>query len=102
MDYQNGEKIETLAFLYSQLAHTARLRPQHPANFYGISQQVLAKFKMFQGYQWDDPFVGSAIDQAASIWTAPTFNVMQAIITANTGLPSNHVKKIILSRYNVE
>lgn len=87
MDAQGGEKIELLAELYWRLAISSRSRPNFNDAYYYLGPQVLAKFKLFQGYAWDHPLRGSRIEQAAFIWRGMPVNIVSALIKANLPTP---------------
>lgn len=82
MDAQGGEKIETLAYLYAELAEHQR-RSTLPATYFFLSASVLAKFKMFQTYEFYDSFEGPPVAQAAAIWRGAPVSMMVALIRAN-------------------
>jgi len=68
MDAQNGEKLSYMERLYCILAQDAKARRLLRDDFYFLSDQVLAKFKLFQGFEWQTPFPGSRVEQAYLIW----------------------------------
>jgi hypothetical protein len=82
MDAQGGEKIETLAYLYAELAAHQR-RSTLPVSFFFLSEQVLAKFKMFQTYDPYHPFDGPPVTQAAAIWRGAPLSMIEAVVRAN-------------------
>jgi hypothetical protein len=68
MDAENGEKIEVLAEFFRRLLADARERNLLRDHFYFLGDQVLAKFKMFQGFEPTFAFPGSRLEQAYLIW----------------------------------
>ena len=82
MDAQGGEQIERLAVLYAMLFDDARTRGLLRDDFYFLSDSVLAKFKMFQGFDPHLEFDGYRIEQARSIWNQSPFNLLTSMIHA--------------------
>jgi hypothetical protein len=82
MDAQNGEKIETLPRLYSILFQDACERGLTSDDYYYLSPSVLAKFKMFQGFEPSDEFAGYRIEQASHIWNACPQDTLKAVLMA--------------------
>jgi hypothetical protein len=68
MDLQGGEKIRIIERLYCILADDAKERGRLQDDLYFLSDQVLAKFKLLQGFDWATPFPGSRVEQAYLIW----------------------------------
>lgn len=87
MDAQGGEKIEVLCSLYSLLAEDARKRHLLRDDLYFLSDSVLAKFKLLQGFDPFTPFPGLRIEQASLIWKQCPLNIRNAILSAN-GFPT--------------
>ena len=83
MDAQGGEKIELLAELYGVLAEAAKAGLHQDARFYHLSEQVLSKFKLLQGFGAFDEFAGLPVRRAASIWNAPQTDLMRTVVEAN-------------------
>jgi hypothetical protein len=83
MDAEGGEKIEIMERLYSILATDAKERGILSDDFYFISDDVLGRFKMFQGFDYFTPFPGCRLEQAFIIWAQCSFNTRQAIASAN-------------------
>lgn len=52
-------------------------------DFYFLSDSVLARFKMFQGFEPSDEFPGYRLEQACTIWSAPPQNTLRAVLAAN-------------------
>lgn len=90
MDAERGEKIELLADLYWQLSAASTRKSDSDPAYYYLSTQVLAKFKMLQGYEWDHEIRGSRIEQAAYIWRGVPVSTAYALIKAN--LPSSMLR----------
>lgn len=82
MDAQGGEQIERLAVLYAMLCDDAHTRGLLRDDFYFLSDSVLAKFKMFQGFDPNLEFAGYRIEQARSIWNQCPFNLLSSVINA--------------------
>lgn len=80
MDAQGGEQIERLAVLYAMLYDDAVTRRLLRDDFYFLSDSVLAKFKMFQGFDPHLEFGGYRIEQARSIWNQSPFNTLSAVL----------------------
>jgi len=82
MDAQGGEQIERLAVLYAILWDDAHTRGLLREDFYYLSDSVLAKFKMFQGFEPSLEFAGYRIEQASSIWNQSPFSVLSSMVDA--------------------
>ncbi|HKT54590.1 MAG TPA: hypothetical protein VJP88_09060 [Caulobacteraceae bacterium] len=54
--------------------------------FYDLTEQVLAKFKMFQGFEPETAFPGPPVRQAYLIWAQTSLSVRRALAEAN-GVP---------------
>lgn len=80
MDAQGGEQIERLAVLFAMLFNDARTRGLLCDDFYFISDPVLSKFKMFQGFDPHLEFSGCRIEQARSIWNQSPFSLLSSMI----------------------
>jgi hypothetical protein len=83
MDAEGGEKLEIMERLYSILATDAKERGTLCDDFYFISDDVLGRFKMFQGFDYFTPFPGCRLEQAFLIWAQCSLNTRQAIASAN-------------------
>ena len=88
MDAQGGEKIEIMTDLYGELCRDAAERDLLCDDYYFLSDLVLSKFKMFQGFAPFTPFPGYRIEQADLIWRQTPINVKNAILEANGCQPS--------------
>jgi hypothetical protein len=87
MDAEGGENIELLFSFYCTLADDATNRGLlHREDFYYFTDQLLAKFRLFQSIDWDVQFPGSRLEQAALIWRQTPRCTLNAILTAN-GFP---------------
>jgi hypothetical protein len=82
MDAQGGEKIDTMERLYQALCEDAYNRELLSDEYYYLSDSVLAKFKMFQGFGPYAEFGGLRIQQAFWIWRACPQNLLRAHIVA--------------------
>lgn len=83
MDAQGAEKLSILEDLYGRLFADSGDRGLLDERYYYLSDSVLAKFKKFQGFDWQHPFPGSRIEQAYLIWKQAPKPVVDAILTAN-------------------
>lgn len=83
IDAQGGEKLERVAYLYGVLAH--RFHRLHPnrSDFYHLSEQVIFKFMMMQGFDLARPIVGKPIEKAWYIWDCSPPCVVEALVRAN-------------------
>lgn len=81
MDAQGGEKIDTMERLYSILAADAKERGILRDDFYFISNDVLGRFKMFQGFDCFAPFPGYRVEQAFHIWAQCPQKMLQALVS---------------------
>lgn len=88
MDSQGGEKIETLCALFGLLVQDAQNRQLLHDDFYYLSDSVLAKFKMLQGFDPFSDFPGYRLEQAYLIWCQCPLQLLNAIAEAN-GLPQS-------------
>lgn len=82
MDAQGGEQIERLAVLYAMLYDDAHTRGLLRDDFYFLSDSVLSKFKMFQGFEPHLEFAGYRIEQARSIWNQSPYNLLSSVMNA--------------------
>lgn len=89
MDAQGGEKIEIMTDLYGELCRDATERNLLRDDYYFLSDLILSKFKMFQGFDPFTPFPGHCIEQAHLIWRQTPINVKNAILEAN-GCPTSY------------
>jgi hypothetical protein len=83
MDAENGEKIEVITQLFRLLLEDAAERGQLRDDFYFISDRVLSKCKMFQGFNPVTQFKGSCLEQACTIWIQTPRNTLNALLDAN-------------------
>lgn len=84
VDAQGGEKLERVAELYGVLAHNAHRHHPWRVEYYHLSEQVLAKFMMMQGFDLGRPIIGTPIERAWYIWDCSPPCVVEALIRANT------------------
>lgn len=83
MDAQGGEKLRYVERLYCILDQDAVEREVLRPEFYNLSEQVLAKFKLFQGFESDTPFPGSPVRQAYLIWAQSSPSLRRSLAEAN-------------------
>jgi hypothetical protein len=83
MDAENGEKIEVITRFFQCLLEDATERSLLRDDFYFLSDQVLAKCKIFQGFDPTTPFKGSRIGQAYTIWIQTPQQTLNALLEAN-------------------
>lgn len=88
MDAQGGEKIEIMTDLYGELCRDAGEQGLLRDDYYYLSDSVLCKFKIFQGFDPFTHFPGSRIEQAHLIWLQTPLNVRNALLMANELPPS--------------
>lgn len=86
MDAQGGEKLDHMARLYCILAEDAQERRIMSDDFYYLSDMVLARFKLFQGFDPATPFPGPRVQQAYLIWAQSGMHTRRALVEA-MGLP---------------
>jgi hypothetical protein len=86
MDAQGGEKLQNMERLYCILDQDAVERRLPQMEFYNLSDQILAKFKLFQGFALDTPFPGPPVRQAYLIWAQTNLKTRLALAEAN-GVP---------------
>jgi hypothetical protein len=88
MDAQGGEKIELIADLYRLLFTAASARRAINDDLYFLSDTVLGRFKMFQGFDPFEVFPGGRLEQAYHIWRQCPRGMLAAILEANGYAPS--------------
>jgi len=86
MDAQGGEKLRNMERLYCILDQDADDRGMPQEEFYALGDQVLAKFKLYQGFAPDTPFPGAPVRQAYLIWAQTSLGARRAVAAAN-GVP---------------
>jgi len=79
MDAQGGEKIDMMERLYGALCEDARERGIMRDDLYFVGDTVLARFKMFQGFDPWTPFPGCRIEQAHLIWRQCPQHTLKAV-----------------------
>ena len=93
MDAEGGEQIETMTALFWLLLDDARKRYLLREDFYFLSESTLSRFKLFQGFDWNAPFPGTAIEQAYLIWRQTPRGMRDAVLAANGfKLPKNFIQ----------
>lgn len=88
MDAQGGEKIDLMTELYGELCRDARERGLLGDRYYFLSDSILCKFKLFQGFDPFTYFPGCGIEQAHVIWLQTPQRVKNALLEANGFAPS--------------
>lgn len=83
MDAQGGEKLSEMERLYCLLDRDAEERQSPRLEYYHLSDQVLAKFKLFQGFEFDTSFPGPPVRQAYLIWAQTSPNLRRRLAEAN-------------------
>jgi hypothetical protein len=83
MDAQDGEKLEMMERLYSILATDAKERGILRDDLYFISDDILGRFKMFQGFDYFTYFPGCRVEQAFLIWAQNPLNTRRALACAS-------------------
>ena len=83
MDAQGGEKLRSVERLYCILDQDSVERDMLRLGFYDLTDQTLAKFKLFQGFAPETVFPGPPVRQAYLIWAQTSINVRKAIAAAN-------------------
>jgi hypothetical protein len=83
MDAQGGEKLDLMERLYGVLLADAKERGIHRDDFYHLSDDVLARFKMFQGFDHWTTFPGGCLEQAYLIWRQCPKGMRDALLEAN-------------------
>jgi hypothetical protein len=92
MDAEGGEKLELLTELFRLLVLDAERRNLLRDDFYYLSDQLLSKFKMLQGFDPETPFLGNRVQQAFMIWRQCPRQVRDGILRANGfSIPENFV-----------
>lgn len=83
MDAQGGEKIDMMERLYCILGQDARDRGILRDDYYYLSDDVLARFKLFQGFHPETAFPGVRLEQASLIWSQCPQHILTALLQAN-------------------
>jgi hypothetical protein len=86
MDAEGGEDIKLLWSYFCLLIEDAKRRSLLRDEFYYFTDQLLAKFKLFQSLCYDLPFPSTRLEQVALIWRQTPRCTMNAILKAN-GFP---------------
>lgn len=83
IDAQGGEKLERVAELYRVLAHESHRLHVGRSDYYHLSEEVILKFMMMQGFDLGRPIVGTSIERAWYIWDCSPPYLVEALIRAN-------------------
>ncbi|MEW8025000.1 MAG: hypothetical protein AB2803_15035 [Candidatus Thiodiazotropha sp.] len=83
IDEQNGEKLVVVTALFGILARNAAREEALYSGHYYMSDEVLRKFKDFQGYDPSEAFPGAPIEQAYYIWNCSPLSTRNALLAAN-------------------
>jgi hypothetical protein len=82
MDAEGGENIDLMTEFFGRLLADAKRRQLLRDDFYFLSDQVLAKFKLAQSFEPDYRFPGNRLEQAFMIWNQCPQNTLTAMIMA--------------------
>jgi hypothetical protein len=82
MDAEGGENIDLMTEFFGRLLADAKRRQLLRDDFYFLSDQVLAKFKLAQSFERDYRFPGNRLEQAFMIWNQCPQNTLTAMIMA--------------------
>lgn len=82
MDAEGGENIDLLTEFFGRLLEDAKRRSILRDDFYFLSDEVLTKFKLAQGFEPDSYFYGFRIEQAFAIWNQCPQNTWVAMLKA--------------------
>jgi len=80
MDAQGGEKIDVMERLYGILSQDARDRDMLRDDYYFLSDDVLVRFKLFQGFHPETALPGARLEQAALIWSQCPQHTLAALL----------------------
>ncbi len=84
MDAEGGENIELMLSYFCTLIDDANNRSLLlREDFYHFTDQLLAKFKLFQSIDPGLRFPGTQLEQAALIWRQTPRAMLNAILRAN-------------------
>lgn len=90
IDMQGGEKLEAVAELYRVLAKSSHKQHPNRDDYYFLSNSVLNKFKVMQGFDPADEIMGTPIEQAWYIWDCAPVNMVEALVRANLPTGGSH------------
>jgi hypothetical protein len=82
MDAEGGENIDLLTEFFGRLLMDAKRRNILRDDFYFLSDEVLARFKLAQGFEPDYCFAGFRLEQAYAIWDQCPQNTWVAVLGA--------------------
>lgn len=82
MDAEGGENIDLLTEFFGRLLMDAKRRNILRDDFYFLSDEVMAKFKLAQGFKPDHYFPGFRLEQAFTIWNQCPQNTLVAMLKA--------------------
>ena len=82
MDAEGGENIDLLTEFFGRLCDDAKSRHLLRDDFYFLSNEVLAMFKLAQGFEPNQYFPGFRIEQAFAIWNQCPQNTLLALLKA--------------------
>jgi len=82
MDAEGGENIDLLTEFFGRLLTDAKQRTILRDDFYFLSDEVLARFKLAQGFEPDYYFAGFRLEQAFAIWDQCPQNTWVAMLGA--------------------
>jgi hypothetical protein len=82
MDAEGGENIDLLTEFFGRLLMNAKRRNILRDDFYFLSDEVLARFKLAQGFEPDYYFAGFRLEQAFAIWDQCPQNTWVAVLEA--------------------
>lgn len=82
MDAEGGENIDLMTEFFGRLLADAKRRNLLRDDFYFLSDEVLARFKLAQSFEPDYNFPGTRLEQAFIIWNQCPQNTLTAVIRA--------------------
>lgn len=82
MDTEGGENIDLMTEFFGRLLTDAKRRNLLRDDFYFLSDEVLSRFKLAQGFEPDYYFPGTRLEQAFAIWKQCPQNTLTAVIKA--------------------
>jgi hypothetical protein len=90
MDAEGGENIDLLTEFFGRLLIDAKERNMLRDDFYFLSDDVLARFKLAQGFEPDYYFGGLRLEQAFAIWDQCPQNTWAAVLGAALAFTNDH------------
>jgi len=82
MDAEGGENIDLLTEFFGRLLDDAKHRNLLRDDFYFLSDDVLARFKLAQSFEPNTHFPGTQLEQAFTIWNQCPQNTLIAVLKA--------------------